>query len=59
MGITYVDTAPAYGTETIVGVALAGRRNDVVLSTKTARVLSRRIAARRNDHAGDTATVPA
>jgi aryl-alcohol dehydrogenase-like predicted oxidoreductase len=34
LGITYVDTARAYGTEEIVGEALAGRRDEVVLSTK-------------------------
>lgn len=34
LGITYVDTAQAYGTEPIVGTALEGRRDDVVLSTK-------------------------
>jgi aryl-alcohol dehydrogenase-like predicted oxidoreductase len=35
LGVTFVDTAEAYGTETIVGAALAGvRRQDVVLSTK-------------------------
>jgi L-galactose dehydrogenase len=33
-GVTYVDTARAYGTEEIVGRALAGRRDEVVLSTK-------------------------
>jgi L-galactose dehydrogenase len=35
IGITYVDTAQMYGTETIVGAALAGRRDEVVLSTKS------------------------
>jgi len=35
LGITFVDTAPAYGTEEIVGDGLAGRRTQVVLSTKT------------------------
>jgi aryl-alcohol dehydrogenase-like predicted oxidoreductase len=34
LGITYIDTARAYGTEEIVGRALAGRRDTVVLSTK-------------------------
>jgi L-galactose dehydrogenase len=34
LGITYVDTAQAYGTEPIVGAALGGRRRHVVLSTK-------------------------
>lgn len=34
LGVTYVDTAAAYGTEGIVGRALAGRRDGVVLSTK-------------------------
>jgi aryl-alcohol dehydrogenase-like predicted oxidoreductase len=35
LGITYVDTAQAYGTEPIVAEALRGRRDEVVLSTKT------------------------
>lgn len=34
LGITYVDTARAYGTEAIVGKGIAGRRDEVVLSTK-------------------------
>ena len=35
LGITFIDTAPAYGTEEIVGDGLAGRRESVMLSTKT------------------------
>src|SRR5580658_9133201 len=34
LGVTYVDTARAYGTEEIVGRALVGHRDSVVLSTK-------------------------
>jgi L-galactose dehydrogenase len=34
LGINVVDTARLYGTEDIVGRALVGRRDDVVLSTK-------------------------
>ncbi len=34
LGVTYVDTARTYGTEAIVGKALAGHRSDVVLSSK-------------------------
>jgi L-galactose dehydrogenase len=34
LGITFVDTAAAYGTEEVVGRALAGHRHEVVLSTK-------------------------
>jgi L-galactose dehydrogenase len=34
LGVTYVDTARAYGTEPIVGDALRGRRDQVLLSTK-------------------------
>jgi aryl-alcohol dehydrogenase-like predicted oxidoreductase len=34
LGINLIDTARAYGTETIVGKALRGRRDDVVVSTK-------------------------
>jgi aryl-alcohol dehydrogenase-like predicted oxidoreductase len=33
-GITMFDTAEAYGTEEIVGKALEGRRDDVVIATK-------------------------
>jgi aryl-alcohol dehydrogenase-like predicted oxidoreductase len=41
VGINYLDTAPAYGgghSEEVVGRGLAGRREDVVLSTKVAAV---------------------
>jgi L-galactose dehydrogenase len=35
LGINFVDTAEAYGTESLIGAALAGaQRQDVVLSTK-------------------------
>ena len=34
LGINYIDTAREYGTEEIVGRALEGRRDEVVLSTK-------------------------
>ena len=35
LGINFIDTAEAYGTETIIGQALRGRRREaVVLSTK-------------------------
>jgi aryl-alcohol dehydrogenase-like predicted oxidoreductase len=34
LGVTFVDTARAYGTEEIVGKGVAGRRDEVVLSTK-------------------------
>jgi L-galactose dehydrogenase len=34
LGITFIDTARVYGTEEIVGKAIAGRRDEVVLSTK-------------------------
>jgi L-galactose dehydrogenase len=34
LGVTFLDTAPTYGTEEIVGQAIAGRRDEVVLSTK-------------------------
>lgn len=36
LGVTFVDTARAYRTEDIVGRALEGRRDDVVISTKAA-----------------------
>jgi L-galactose dehydrogenase len=35
LGINFVDTAAAYGTEKIVGAAIRGRREKVILSTKT------------------------
>lgn len=34
LGINYIDTAASYGTEEIVGAAVSGRRDTVVLSTK-------------------------
>jgi len=34
LGITFLDTATAYGTEKIVGRAIAGQRDKVVISTK-------------------------
>jgi aryl-alcohol dehydrogenase-like predicted oxidoreductase len=36
LGINFIDTAQAYGTEAIVGEAIRGRRGSVVISTKTA-----------------------
>lgn len=35
LGLNFIDTARAYGTETAVGKAVAGRRDQVVISTKT------------------------
>lgn len=35
LGINFIDTALAYGTEGAVGKAIAGQRSDVVISTKT------------------------
>jgi aryl-alcohol dehydrogenase-like predicted oxidoreductase len=35
LGITYVDTAPNYGTEDVIGRALQGCGHDVVVSSKT------------------------
>lgn len=34
-GVTLLDTAPTYGTEPVIGAALEGLRDRVVLSTKT------------------------
>jgi L-galactose dehydrogenase len=34
MGVNFIDTAPAYGTESIVGRALRGRREAAIVSTK-------------------------
>jgi aryl-alcohol dehydrogenase-like predicted oxidoreductase len=34
LGITYIDTARAYGTEEAVGLGLKGRREEAVISTK-------------------------
>ena len=36
LGINWIDTAAAYGTEKIVGEAVRGRRDKVYISTKTA-----------------------
>jgi L-galactose dehydrogenase len=35
LGISFIDTARAYGTEEIVGAGIKGRRDDVVLSSKS------------------------
>jgi aryl-alcohol dehydrogenase-like predicted oxidoreductase len=35
LGITFIDTARAYGTEVAVGKAIRGRRDQVVISTKS------------------------
>jgi aryl-alcohol dehydrogenase-like predicted oxidoreductase len=35
LGINYFDTAPNYGTEDVIGRALAGCRDDVAISSKT------------------------
>lgn len=34
MGVNFIDTATAYGTEPIVGEAIKGRRDEVIISTK-------------------------
>lgn len=34
MGVNFIDTATAYGTEPIVGEAIEGRRDEVIISTK-------------------------
>jgi aryl-alcohol dehydrogenase-like predicted oxidoreductase len=49
LGVTYIDTAQAYGTEEIVGTAVAKRRDQVVISTKASPALL------RGDEAGDGA----
>jgi aryl-alcohol dehydrogenase-like predicted oxidoreductase len=36
LGINFIDTARAYGTERVVGEAIRGRRDRIVLSTKAA-----------------------
>jgi aryl-alcohol dehydrogenase-like predicted oxidoreductase len=36
LGVTYIDTARAYGTEEAVGLGLKGRRGEAVVSTKSA-----------------------
>ena len=35
LGVNFFDTARAYGTEEVVGNAITGRREEVVVSTKT------------------------
>jgi L-galactose dehydrogenase len=49
LGITFFDTAPNYGTEGVIGRALEGRRDDVVISSKT---LARRKDGSLVDRAG-------
>jgi aryl-alcohol dehydrogenase-like predicted oxidoreductase len=39
-GVNFIDTAPAYGTEAIVGTALKGQRDKAFISTKTQIVKS-------------------
>ena len=34
LGITFIDTARAYGTEEAVGMGVKGRRDEAVISTK-------------------------
>lgn len=34
LGVNFIDTAESYGTEEIVGQAIAGRRDEAILSTK-------------------------
>jgi L-galactose dehydrogenase len=41
LGVSYIDTAQAYGTEEIVGKAVAKRRDSVVISTKASPALLR------------------
>jgi L-galactose dehydrogenase len=43
LGVNYIDTASGYGTEEIVGIAVAGHRDEVVLSSKAP-------PRRREDH---------
>jgi aryl-alcohol dehydrogenase-like predicted oxidoreductase len=59
LGITFFDTAAAYGTESIVGEAVAGHREHVILSTKAhaldsteslTRSLEASLKALRTDH---------
>ena len=54
LGITLVDTAPAYGlAEARLGIALAGRRDDVVLCTKVGETFED--GKSRHDFTGDAA----
>jgi len=39
LGVTLFDTAPRYGTESLIGQAVASRRNDLVISSKLSCVL--------------------
>ena len=45
LGITFIDTARDYGTETAVGLGVAGRRDQVFISTKCAITLGRPASA--------------
>jgi aryl-alcohol dehydrogenase-like predicted oxidoreductase len=44
LGINFIDTAWAYGTEAVVGEAIRGKRDQVVLSTKSIVVRGDRLA---------------
>ncbi len=44
LGVTFIDTARAYGAEPAVGEAIAGRRDQVFVSTKASPARSRRPA---------------
>ena len=50
LGINLVDTAQVYGTESIVGKAIRGRRDEVVLSTKALPVHISTNQDARRDH---------
>ncbi|PHQ70469.1 MAG: aldo/keto reductase [Sneathiella sp.] len=52
MGVNFIDTAAAYGTEEIVGKAIRGKRDQVVLSTKIPVVPS------GDNSLGDTLVAP-
>ena len=59
-GINVIDTAPAYSageSEQIVGKALKGRRDDVILATKVHRVMGEEPVQRGNSRLWITASV--
>jgi aryl-alcohol dehydrogenase-like predicted oxidoreductase len=58
-GINVIDTADAYGdSEDVVGKALRGRRDDVVLATKFGRPTGLDPTRQGPDRRGPTATAP-
>lgn len=58
LGVTYFDTAPAYGlSEARLGAALRSRTSDIVISTKVGEIFEHGVSAYRFDAAAVRASV--